>query len=222
MGILEVTDATFDSAVLASERPVFVDFWAAWCGPCRAVAPVIEELARELPAVQFAKVDVDRNPAISGKLRIQSIPTFVLFERGKVLGALQGAQPKTRFLQFLETHVPAMKPPVISVSELAAHLAQQRPVHLFDLREERDFSRSHLRRSRCVAPDALEAELAKLPAQELVVLICRTGERSRAEAVRHKGARVDVRALEKGLLEWEGSGKPTFSTREEQELDAST
>lgn len=218
MATMEVTDATFDSAVLASDKPVLVDFWAAWCGPCRAVAPVLEEIARELEGVvTIAKVDVDKSPQISGKLRIQSIPTFVLFHQGKVLGAMQGAQPKARFQKFLETHVPALKPPLISVQDLSAHLEAKKPVHIFDIREGRDYQRSHLRHARNVPPEQIAGELAKIPKGDLVVLVDRTGERSKAEAAKHDGHTVV--GLEKGLLEWEGSGKPTFSTREEEELE---
>lgn len=221
MPTIKVTDASFDKEVLGAPRPVLVDFWATWCAPCRAVAPVLEEIAEEhKDAVTIAKVDVDESPRVATRLRIQSIPTFILFDGGKVVAAMQGAQPKAKFIRFLETHVAAMKPPTMSVAEVDRLIESGQPVHLFDIREERDFARSHLRRSRCIPPEHLEEELAKIPAGDTVVLICRTGDRSRAEAGKHANGPRRVVALEKGLLEWEGSRKPTYSTREEEELEA--
>lgn len=218
---LKVTDTTFDRDVLGAARPVLVDFWATWCAPCRAVAPIIDELAAELKdTVLVAKVDVDESPIIATRYRIQSIPTFVLFDKGKPVSALQGGQTKPRFLKFLEAHVPALRPPSIGVKELDATLKSGLPVALFDLRDARDYARSHLRRAKCVAPDTLDEALAELKPGTLAVLICRTGERSAAEAASRTGRDVRVVALEKGLLEWEGSNKPTYSSKEEAELGA--
>jgi thioredoxin len=216
---LQITDATFERDVLQADRPVFVDFWATWCAPCRAVAPVLEEIAEEMKdVVTIAKVDVDQCRETAARFRIQSIPTFVLFDKGKPLGAMQGAAPKAKFLKFLEQHLPVLRPPTITVGELDTLITTKHPVRLFDIREERDYARAHLRHARCVAPEAIDEELKKALPEELVVLICRTGERSKAEA--QKRAELDGRvvALEKGLLEWQGANKPTFSTKEEQEL----
>ncbi|BDP44331.1 thiol reductase thioredoxin (plasmid) [Deinococcus aetherius] len=92
--LLSATDATFDTEVRASV-PVLVDFWAAWCGPCRVVAPVLEELAREHAGrLKVVKLDVDHNPAVSGRYEVRSIPTLMLFREGRPAETWVGALPR--------------------------------------------------------------------------------------------------------------------------------
>ena len=90
-----VTEATFEAEVLASERPVIVDFWAEWCGPCHAVSPVLERIAEERAAeLRLVKVNIDEEPALAQRYGVMSIPTIVLFEGGEPKAAAIGAQPK--------------------------------------------------------------------------------------------------------------------------------
>jgi thioredoxin 1 len=102
-GIIEVSDSTFSSEVLKSEKPVLVDFWAPWCGPCRAIAPLIEELVGEYgEKVKFAKCNVDDNPVTPGQYGIKAIPTLIFFNAGSVVDQITGMVAKSKLVESLK------------------------------------------------------------------------------------------------------------------------
>ena len=102
----EFNDANFQTDVLASDKLTVVDFWAEWCGPCRAIGPVIEELSKEYDGkVNVGKVNVDNNPQVSMNYGITSIPAILFIKNGQVVDKLVGAQPKGNFVKKIEAHV---------------------------------------------------------------------------------------------------------------------
>lgn len=100
-----VTDATFENEVINSEKPVVVDFWAPWCGPCRMVGPVLEEIAGENSDVKIVKVNVDENQQYASKLGVFNIPTMIIYKGGEPVDKLVGAMPKQQILDRITPHV---------------------------------------------------------------------------------------------------------------------
>ncbi len=104
--VLEFQDANFDAEVLNSSTPVLVDFWAPWCGPCRMIAPVVEEISNDYAGrVKVGKMNTDDNPIVPSRYGIMSIPTLLLFKDGQLAGRLVGAVPKKEFEKMLNDHV---------------------------------------------------------------------------------------------------------------------
>lgn len=103
---IEFTDSNFESEVLNSDQPVLVDFWAEWCGPCRMVGPVVEEIAGEYEGkAKIGKVDVDVNPEVSMKYGIRSIPSLLIFKNGEVVDQIVGAVPKSHLTKQLDAQL---------------------------------------------------------------------------------------------------------------------
>lgn len=100
-----VTDATFAEEVLKSDKPVLVDFWAEWCGPCKMVGPILEEIASEQDGLVIAKVNVDENPTIAANYGITSIPTMNVYQGGEVVKSIIGAKPKAALLADLAPYL---------------------------------------------------------------------------------------------------------------------
>ena len=105
MATVAVTDSTFESEVINSDKPVLVDFWAPWCGPCRMVGPVLEEIAGENDGVKIVKVNVDENQQYAGKLGVFNIPTMIIYKGGEPVDKLVGAMPKQQILDRINPHV---------------------------------------------------------------------------------------------------------------------
>ncbi len=94
MAVITITESNFEEEVLKSDKPVLLDFWAVWCGPCKMISPVVDELAEATPDVKFGKVNVDEESELARKFNIMSIPTLLLFKDGQPVNQMVGVQPK--------------------------------------------------------------------------------------------------------------------------------
>jgi thioredoxin 1 len=104
--IKHVTDASFETDVLKSDKPVLVDYWAEWCGPCKAIAPILDDMSKEYgDRLQIAKMNVDENQTIPNKLGIRGIPTLMLFKGGELVATKVGALPKAQLTAFIDGHL---------------------------------------------------------------------------------------------------------------------
>ncbi len=101
MSAINVTKETFQQEVLNSQKPVLLDFWAAWCGPCRMVAPVLEEIAQERPDIKVCKVNVDEQPELASQFQVTTIPTLFVMKQGQIAAKSIGAKPKHQLLALL-------------------------------------------------------------------------------------------------------------------------
>ena len=101
MAVINITSANFESEVLHSDKPVLLDFWATWCGPCRMLSPIVDEVAEERGDIKVGKVNVDEQPELAGQFDVMSIPTLLVFENGKLVNRAVGARPKSCVLSLL-------------------------------------------------------------------------------------------------------------------------
>jgi thioredoxin 1 len=108
-GIVTLTTSTFDEIVASSDKPVVVDFWAEWCGPCKMIAPILAEIAADQPGLTVAKLNVDENPDIAMRYNVMSIPTLLVFHQGEVRKRLVGAKGKGQLLQELNEFLPTSR-----------------------------------------------------------------------------------------------------------------
>ena len=108
-GIVTLTTSTFDEMVASSAKPIVVDFWAEWCGPCKAIAPILGEIATEQPGITIAKLNVDENPDLAMRYGVMSIPTLLVFDGGEVKRRIVGAKRKGDLLQELNEFLPTSR-----------------------------------------------------------------------------------------------------------------
>lgn len=102
MSVLHITKENFNAEVVNSDRPVLLDFWATWCGPCRMVGPLVEEIAAEHPEIKVGKVNVDEQPELAAQFQIMSIPTLMVVKSGKITQRVVGARPKAQILALVQ------------------------------------------------------------------------------------------------------------------------
>ena len=106
MSVIEVSDSSFEEDVLKASTPVIVDFWAEWCGPCKQIAPALEEMASDMEGrVTIAKVNIDDNPETPGKYGVRGIPTLMLFKNGQLAATKVGAVPKSQLVEWVESEL---------------------------------------------------------------------------------------------------------------------
>ena len=101
MAVIAITGENFDQEILKAEKPALVDFWAPWCGPCRMVSPLVEEIAEENSDIVVGKINIDEQPDLAGRYGVMSIPTLMVFQKGEVVQKAVGARPKKAILQLL-------------------------------------------------------------------------------------------------------------------------
>ena len=101
MSAINIYQSNFQNEVMNSDKPVLLDFWAPWCGPCRMVVPLVEEIARERSDIKVGKINVDENPELAGQFGVMSIPTLVVMKNGKIVKQSMGAKPKSAILAML-------------------------------------------------------------------------------------------------------------------------
>ena len=208
MPMREVSEREFVSEVMQSELPVLVEFGADWCGPCKTVQPELNALAQELEGQALVvKVDIDRSPMIARELGIQSVPTFVTFQKGRPVGAKSGALKKAQLRQMLEPLLPraagAIKP------EEAAPLLARKQIVFVDTRDASVWGRVRLPGAKSIPIAEVETRLAELHMLAASpVLYCRSGELTKELAAKLAEQGVPVPFLDGGMLAWEAAGLP--------------
>jgi thioredoxin len=105
MATINVTDANFEELVLKSDKPVVVDFWAQWCGPCKMIGPVLEEISNERDDITIVKMDIDENPEVPTSFGVRSIPTILVFKGGEAVATTMGAKPKAQLTAWIDSAV---------------------------------------------------------------------------------------------------------------------
>lgn len=205
MALATVTDQTFEHEVLESELPVLVEFSAAWCGPCKTIAPDVQALAEDLrDKAKVVTIDIDKSPLVARELGVQSVPTFVVFHQGRPVGGKVGALRRAQLREMIEPFLPraagALKP--LELAELIRR-GQAVPV---DTRESAVFRRAHLPTAISMPIEELETRLAELHMLAgAPVLYCRGGDKAKDLAEKLAGDGMPVAFLEGGLLGWEAA-----------------
>ncbi|KYF63423.1 thioredoxin [Sorangium cellulosum] len=208
MAVPEISEQEFEREVLRSELPVLIDFTAAWCGPCKTVAPEVEAIARELEGkAKVVKVDIDRSKRIATTLRVQAVPTFMVFHRGRPVAAEQGVLNRKQFREMLEPFLPRAEGAIRAVE--LAQLVNEGQVVAVDTRETSAYGRARIPGAVHLPLEEIEgrlAELHMLPGAP--VLYCRSGDKSKEMASKLAEEGVPVAFLEGGFLSWEAEALP--------------
>jgi thioredoxin len=208
MAIAVVEERDFEREVLRSELPVLVDFYADWCGPCKLMEPDVVALAHELEGkAKVVKVNIDRSKVLAQRLRIQSVPTTMVFHGGRVAAAEVGQLRKVQLRQMIEPFLPRAEGALRPVE--VAQLLKQRQIVPVDTREPAVFGRMHLPRAVNIPIGEIPTRLAELHMLSgEPVLYCRGGEQTKDLAAKLADQGSPVAFLEGGVLAWEAEGLP--------------
>jgi len=207
-GIPMVTEREFEAEVIRSELPVLLEFSADWCAPCKQIAPEVEAFAEEMRGkLKVVKIDIDKSPAIARELRVQSVPTFMVFAQQRICDVVVGAVGRKKLRQMVDPFLPRAEG-AVKAGELA-ELMKEGAVVPVDTRDKGAFGRAHLPGASHMALEEIEgrlAELHMLPARP--VLYCRSGDKTKEMAEKLNEQGVPVAFLEGGILAWESEGLP--------------
>ena len=203
-----ISEQDFEQEVLRPELPVLIEFSAEWCQPCKTIAPEVAAFAKEMEGkVNVRKVDIDRSPLLARELRIQSVPTFMLFSQGRPVDAVVGAVGKKKLREMVEPFLPRAEGALKAI-ELAQLIREGRVVPV-DTRDAAAYGRAHLPGAKHMALEELESRLAELHMMSAQpVLYCRSGDKTKAMAEKLAAEGVPVMFLEGGMLAWESEGLP--------------
>ncbi len=208
MALPVIAEKDFEREVLRSELPVLIDFFADWCAPCKTVQPEVEAIARELEGkAKVVKIDIDRSKRIATMLRIQAVPTFMVFARGRPVAAEQGVLRRNQLREMLDPFLPRAEGALRAV-ELAQAIRQGQAVPV-DTRDARSYERARIPGAAHIPLEEIEgrlAELHMLPGEP--VLYCRSGDKTKEMADKLAAQGVPVGFLEGGFLAWEAEGLP--------------
>ena len=208
MAVTHLTEAKFEAEVLKSDLPVLLDFWADWCGPCKAIAPLLDQISQECEGrLRVMKVNVDENPRLAQAFRIQSIPFLALVAGGQVVDALTGAVDKRTLMAMVEPHLGAAKVGGVETwdpKRVKAAIAARQATAV-DLREPGDFNRAHLPGAINLPLEGRTERLAEMGRSTAYVFYARTADGVDAVAKQANELGHAAIILEGGLLNWESS-----------------
>lgn len=208
MPVPVISEQDFEREVLRSELPVLIDFTADWCAPCKTVAPEVEAIARELEGkAKVVKVDIDKSKRIAASLRIQAVPTFLVFHKGRPVAGDQGVLKRSQLRELVEPFLPRAEGAIRAVE--LAQLIQQGQVAAVDTRDASSYGRARIPGATNIPLDEIEgrlAELHMLPGEP--ILYCRSGDKTKEMADKLAQSGLPVGFLEGGFLAWEAEALP--------------